>query len=326
MTDYNKLTYDGDKIQVESAVRDEEGYSIKGCYAKKTEIKDGTLTINTNGGSTLGTFSANQSSNQTITLPNGTVQLLNQSVTFVANTDSSTNTEFPYRASVSVTGVKSSTYAEVVYSNDQAESMNYASFVDTDTNVIYIYSRTNVGTVTIPTISIGMDYSDITIDSAPTSGSGNAVSSGGVYTALQGKQNTLTFDTTPTSASMNPVTSGGILTALNGKQSTTSRLAKTGVFYQLLNNKTYLCWGWASINVQYDTRTTISITYPVTPDDGGNVFPVITSISTPSYFGDCVFAISERSSTGFKVQSMGNYNGMGTVAGVISWMAVITTA
>ena len=133
--------------------------------------------------------SAGQSvvTNKIAHLPNGTVQLLNQSATFVANTDSSTNTEFPYRASVTLSGVTSSTYAEVVYSNDQATSLNYAPYVDTTTDTIYIYSRTDVGTVTIPTISIGMDYSDITIDSTPTSGSGNAVSSGGVYTALSGK-------------------------------------------------------------------------------------------------------------------------------------------
>lgn len=51
---------------------------------------------------------------------------------------------------------------------------------------------------------------EIVVDSVPTQGSTNPVSSGGVYTALQGKQNSLTFDSTPTSGSTNPVTSGGI--------------------------------------------------------------------------------------------------------------------
>lgn len=125
--------------------------------------------------------------------PNGSVQLLNQSVTFdtytptQAEIDVGTYAEFPYKASVSVTGVTSSTYAEVTYSEEQATSLNFATFCDTATDVIYLYSRTNVGTVTIPTISIGMDYSDITIDATPTSGSGNAVSSGGVYDALESK-------------------------------------------------------------------------------------------------------------------------------------------
>ena len=59
--------------------------------------------------------------------------------------------------------------------------------------------------------------SSITVDPAPTSGSTNAVSSGGVYTALQGKQDTLTIDSTPASGSTNPVTSGGVYTALEDK-------------------------------------------------------------------------------------------------------------
>ena len=37
-------------------------------------------------------------------------------------------------------------------------------------------------------------------------------------TLLAGKQNTLTFDTAPTNDSSNPVTSGGVYTALAGKQ------------------------------------------------------------------------------------------------------------
>lgn len=53
-----------------------------------------------------------------------------------------------------------------------------------------------------------------TIDPAPTEGSTNAVASGGVYTALQGKQDTLTFDTEPTEDSTNPVTSGGLYTRI----------------------------------------------------------------------------------------------------------------
>lgn len=47
-------------------------------------------------------------------------------------------------------------------------------------------------------------------DTTPTSGSTKPVTSGGIYTALNGKQNTLTFDSTPTEDSTNPVTSGGV--------------------------------------------------------------------------------------------------------------------
>ena len=56
---------------------------------------------------------------------------------------------------------------------------------------------------------------DIVVDNTPTSGSDNPVSSGGVYTALQGKQNTLTFDAEPTKDSANPVTSNGVLDGIN---------------------------------------------------------------------------------------------------------------
>ena len=68
---------------------------------------------------------------------------------------------------------------------------------------------------------------DLIIDSSPTEDSENLISSGGVYSALEGinssianKQDSLTFDNTPTANSNNPVTSGGIATALSGKQDT----------------------------------------------------------------------------------------------------------
>lgn len=57
-------------------------------------------------------------------------------------------------------------------------------------------------------------------DASPTENSNKMVKSGGVYTALSGKQNTLTFDNAPTSGSNNPVKSDGIYTALAGKQDT----------------------------------------------------------------------------------------------------------
>ena len=52
------------------------------------------------------------------------------------------------------------------------------------------------------------------MDSTPTENSNRPVMSGGIYTALAGKQPTLTFDTIPTEGSENPVTSGGLYTAL----------------------------------------------------------------------------------------------------------------
>lgn len=58
------------------------------------------------------------------------------------------------------------------------------------------------------------------IDAEPTEGSENAVSSGGVYDALQGKQDTLIIDAQPVEDSGNPISSGGVYDALQGKQDT----------------------------------------------------------------------------------------------------------
>ena len=49
-------------------------------------------------------------------------------------------------------------------------------------------------------------------DTTPTENSDAPITSGGVFTALAGKEDTLTFDTTPTAESPNPVTSDGIKT------------------------------------------------------------------------------------------------------------------
>lgn len=46
-------------------------------------------------------------------------------------------------------------------------------------------------------------------------------------TAIAGKQNTLTFDNAPASGSNNPVKSGGIYTALSGKQDAITTASKT---------------------------------------------------------------------------------------------------
>lgn len=104
---------------------------------------------------------------------------------------------------------------------DGTDGVGVVSIVQTTTSTesgginIITCTLTN-GNVTTFEIRNGKDGggSSITIDSSPTQGSTNAVSSGGVYTALQGKQDTLTFDDTPTQNSNNPVKSGGVYSAL----------------------------------------------------------------------------------------------------------------
>ena len=54
----------------------------------------------------------------------------------------------------------------------------------------------------------------LTFDDAPTEDSTNPVKSGGVYTALSGKQDVLTFDDAPDEDSDNPVKSSGVYTAI----------------------------------------------------------------------------------------------------------------
>ena len=54
-------------------------------------------------------------------------------------------------------------------------------------------------------------------DTTPTENSDAPITSGGVFTALGTKQDTLTFDTEPTASSSNPVTSGGLYNAIATK-------------------------------------------------------------------------------------------------------------
>ena len=77
-------------------------------------------------------------------------------------------------------------------------------------------------TQTALTNGLAAKQNALTFDSAPTSGSSNPVTSGGVYSAINtvnsavsAKQDKLTFDSTPTANSQNPVTSGGVYTAIN---------------------------------------------------------------------------------------------------------------
>ena len=73
----------------------------------------------------------------------------------------------------------------------------------------------------------GTSWAAVSIDTAPTADHTQPVTSGGVYTALSGKQDTLTFDNTPTENSNNPVKSGGIKTYADGKVSSATTISTT---------------------------------------------------------------------------------------------------
>lgn len=90
---------------------------------------------------------------------------------------------------------------------------------------MYAVSRNGVdGTGSVASVNgyspDGQGNVEIPLDVMPTQGGANPITSGGVYGALQGKQNTLVFDQLPALASTNPVTSGGIYSALTYKQDT----------------------------------------------------------------------------------------------------------
>ena len=69
-------------------------------------------------------------------------------------------------------------------------------------------------------ISIIENVISVDADAQPTEDSQKPVTSGGVYAALETKQNTLTFDDEPTDGSNNPVKSNGIYDSLATKQGT----------------------------------------------------------------------------------------------------------
>ena len=66
-----------------------------------------------------------------------------------------------------------------------------------------------------------------TIDSSPTSGSGNPVSSGGVYTALSGKANSNDLATVATSGSYNDLSNKPTIPDITGKEDVTAIVAQS---------------------------------------------------------------------------------------------------
>lgn len=72
----------------------------------------------------------------------------------------------------------------------------------------------------LDTIDGFIESSAFVLEDKPTLNSNNPVSSGGVYSALEKKQDTLTFDERPTQGSNNSLTSGVIYNALSQKQNT----------------------------------------------------------------------------------------------------------
>ena len=107
--------------------------------------------------------------------------------------------------------------------------------------------------------AISSKQDKLTFDSSPVSGSKNPVTSGGIYSALIGKQNAGDYATTSALAkkpgSKNPVTSGGIYSALAGKQATGDYATHGDLSTGLAGKQDKLT---------FDTAPTASSTKPVT--------------------------------------------------------------
>lgn len=117
-------------------------------------VKDSTIAIKSAGGATVGDFSLNQASNEDIVLPASAMQFNDRSVTFTLQ-GTPEFADYPYRAQFAVTGITADDYAEVAYSAEQVASGYYAPFCKTVSGYVYLYANANVGTVNVPTISVG---------------------------------------------------------------------------------------------------------------------------------------------------------------------------
>lgn len=121
-------------------------------------VSNQQISLTSSRGVAVDSFTLNQMSGKNIVLPASSTQYQNQSVTFSAQSPADFS-DYPYMASLSVTGLTADMYATVTFSDAQASSGQYAPFCQTVAGAVRLYAKSNVGTQTIPTISIGMDDS-----------------------------------------------------------------------------------------------------------------------------------------------------------------------
>ena len=102
---------------------------------------------------------------------------------------------YRYYCAIPVTGATANMMGEVTFGDADARSGNFAPICRTYTDQLRIYSKisTTASNVTVMVKSIIENIFEM--DATPTSGSTNPITSGGVYTALAGKQNTITEPT-----------------------------------------------------------------------------------------------------------------------------------
>ena len=135
-------------------------------------VGDGQISLTSSRGTAIDNFTVNQSSGKNIVLPASSTQY--QDIVFGGSSPTTGTTAFtlqgtpdyadyPYRASYAITGLTADMYANVIYSDAQVASGNYAPFCVTAAGYVYLYANADVNAsstaVTVPTISVGMDDS-----------------------------------------------------------------------------------------------------------------------------------------------------------------------
>ena len=106
----------------------------------------------------------------------------------------------------------------------------------------------------------------LTFDSAPTSGSTNPVTSGGVFSAINSKMDDTPVDEAPTSGSANLVTSGGVYDAINTK-------------HVVVSNVTASSWVEDTTYSDYGYRCALSVTGVTASDVAEVIFGVAEATS-----------------------------------------------
>ena len=117
----------------------------------------------------------------------------------------------------------------------------------------------------------------LTFDNAPTQGSNNPVKSGGIYSAIQEMQGALQFDSTPTEGSTNPVTSGGIYNALQGVEITMDETPTEGSEHAVKSGGIKTALDAKQDTLQYDSAPTPNSSKLVT---SGGMWAAISGISS----------------------------------------------
>ena len=117
----------------------------------------------------------------------------------------------------------------------------------------------------------------LTFDNTPTQGSDNPVKSGGIYSAIQEMQGALQFDSTPTEGSTNPVTSGGIYDALQGVEITMDETPTEGSEHAVKSGGIKTALDAKQDTLQYDSAPTPNSSKLVT---SGGMWAAISGISS----------------------------------------------